>query len=448
MNYIEHNTEELAEHSPYKSFGKIYQIRRPTRVKLWFWCIMLVLVLVLFLPWTQNIRSNGQTTTFRPDQRPQELNSIIAGRITKWYVREGQTVQAGDTLVQLAEVKADYLDPNLLQRTQEQLVAKEAAVAGYDSKIKTTDLQLEALKEAQVLKIKGLQNKIRQQSQKIRSDSADAMAAQNEFGISTAQLKRQKALYDSGLVSLTQLEQRNQAFQNSLAKRTSTDIKFQNAKQEMLLLQIDLNSANQEYFEKIAKTQGERFSAISAKATGEGDIAKMKNIYQSYAIRQGMYFILAPQTGQVVQAQKQGIGEVVKEGEFILKIVPQNPDFAIEFLVEPMDLPLVTLGQRVRFMFDGFPAVVFSGWPNASIGLFSGRVAAVENTVTSKGKYRILVIPDPKTKPWPPQLQVGIGAKAVILLKDVPLWYELWRSINGFPPDYYKSDSKEKEKKK
>jgi len=25
----------------------------------------------------------------------------------------------------------------------------------------------------------------------------------------------------------------------------------------------------------------------------------------------------------------------------------------------------------------------------------------------------------------------------MVLLKDVPIWYELWRQINGFPPDYY-----------
>jgi hypothetical protein len=22
------------------------------------------------------------------------------------------------------------------------------------------------------------------------------------------------------------------------------------------------------------------------------------------------------------------------------------------------------------------------------------------------------------------------------MLKDVPIWYELWRQFNGFPPDY------------
>jgi hypothetical protein len=33
---------------------------------------------------------------------------------------------------------------------------------------------------------------------------------------------------------------------------------------------------------------------------------------------------------------------------------------------------------------------------------------------------------------------MGGGANGIALLKDVPIGYELWRNINGFPPEYYK----------
>jgi hypothetical protein len=48
-----------------------------------------------------------------------------------------------------------------------------------------------------------------------------------------------------------------------------------------------------------------------------------------------------------------------------------------------------------------------------------------------------LVVEDKNDKPWPRQLRLGTGASGIALLKDVPIWYELWRNINGFPPDYY-----------
>jgi hypothetical protein len=102
-----------------------------------------------------------------------------------------------------------------------------------------------------------------------------------------------------------------------------------------------------------------------------------------------------------------------------------------------MDLPLVAVGREVRFLFDGWPALVFSGWPGLSYGTFKGKVFAIDNTINDKGKYRILIAPDEGEKPWPEALRPGSGAKGIALLNDVPLWYELWRQLNGFPPDYY-----------
>jgi multidrug resistance efflux pump len=222
-----------------------------------------------------------------------------------------------------------------------------------------------------------------------------------------------------------------------LAKKVSAENKLANERQEQTILEIEQNSIRQSYAEKIAKTQGDQLQALSEAAGGEAETAKLQNLYASYSIRNDMYFILAPQDGQVINARKAGIGEIVKEGERILDIVPDQMQKAVELFISPVDLPLVNLGQSVRFWFDGFPAIVFSGWPQASYGTFGGIIAAVERNVNEDGKFRILVAEDPKEKPWPVQLRMGAGAQGMALLKDVPIWYELWRNINGFPPDYY-----------
>ena len=106
--------------------------------------------------------------------------------------------------------------------------------------------------------------------------------------------------------------------------------------------------------------------------------------------------------------------------------------------VRPVDLPLLARGQKVRLLFDGFPAIVFSGWPEASYGTFGGEVAAIENSLSSNGSYRVLIKEDTSDKQWPNQLMMGTGAQGIALLKNVPIWYELWRNINGFPPEYYR----------
>ena len=62
-----------------------------------------VLVLIaLFLPWTQNISGTGSVTTLKPDQRPQTVHNAIAGRIEKWFVQEGDYVKKGEIIATIA----------------------------------------------------------------------------------------------------------------------------------------------------------------------------------------------------------------------------------------------------------------------------------------------------------------------------------------------------------
>ena len=118
--------------------------------------------------------------------------------------------------------------------------------------------------------------------------------------------------------------------------------------------------------------------------------------------------------------------------------MPANYELAVEMYVKPIDLPLLEKGQQVRLQFDGWPAIVFSGWPNTSYGTYGGEVFAIDNFISENGMFRVLVAPDPDDYQWPSALRVGTGANNLVLLKNVPVWYELWRQINGFPPDYYK----------
>jgi multidrug resistance efflux pump len=439
MSFIDTKIEDHINHPKIKSFGQIYRIGRNSRVKYWTFGVLIVLLAFLFLPWTQNISARGGVTTLRQEQRPQQLNTIIPGKVTKWFVKEGDFVNKGDTIIQLSEIKDDYLDPNLLNRTKEQLTAKEMSVESYKSKVGTAETQIEALNQGRILKISQIENKIRQQRMKVQADSMDMIAATNDYTFASRQFVRAKNMHDSGLISLTQFEQRNVANQNASAKKTSAEIKYLNARQELGILQLELNGTIQDYNEKISKASGDRFQSLSQIATGQGDIAKLQNQYMNYDVRSKLYFITAPQSGQVIRAKKAGIGEIVKDGEMIVEIVPKEIQYAVEMFVRPLDLPLLDTGQKVRFMFDGFPAVVFSGWPQASIGTFGGKVAAVESSVSENGKFRVLVKEDEGDRKWPPQLKMGAGANAFALLKDVPVWYELWRNINGFPPEYYEN---------
>lgn len=422
---------------PLKSFDQIYKINDDGRVRRWFVGFCLFMMAVLFLPWTQNIKSKGNITTLYQEQRAQDINSPIPGKIARWSVKEGDFVKKGDTILQITEIKEDYLDPNLINRTRQQLEAKKGTIGYYEKKAATAGVQMGALRTAKQLKIDQLTNKLKQLDNKLEGERAELEAATNEFNLAKNQYERQQKMYDEGLVSQTQLQQRNIAFQNALAKRVMVDNKLAQTQQEVINTRIEQNSVEQEYAEKISKAEGDQFQSMSNIATGEGEVAKLENQVSNYTIRNDMYTILAPQDGQVVQASKAGIGEILKDGERIAVIVPTRVHYAVEMFVESVDLPLISIGQKVRFMFDGFPAIVFSGWPNNSYGTFGGKIVAFENSIGPNGLFRVLVAEDSTDKDWPQQLKLGTGAQGIALLKDVPVWYELWRNINGFPPDYY-----------
>ena len=90
----------------------------------------------------------------------------------------------------------------------------------------------------------------------------------------------------------------------------------------------------------------------------------------------------------------------------------------------------------------------FSGWPNNSYGTFAGKVFAIDNFISENGKYRVLVSQDPDDEEWPEELRVGGGANSLVLLNNVRVYYELWRQLNGFPPDYYSKEKPEQVKQK
>lgn len=430
-----------------KSLENIYHINKKSNVAKWFLFTFLAFVFIMFLPWTQNIKTQGNVNTLFQEQRPQKLNSPIPGRIIKWYVKNGDVVKKGDTILQISEIKDDYLDPFLVERTQEQVQAKKGVREYYNAKISTTENQIAAITASKDLKLNQIKIKIAQLQNKLKAEQAELTAVNNELKIAQDQLNRQNKMYEEGLVSLTQLQQRNVSYQNALAKKTSAENKLAQTQQEITAQNIEQNAVIQEYTEKLSKTEGDRFQSMGQVAGSTGDIAKLENQVATYKVRKGLYYILATQDGQITQLTKAGIGEIVKDAETIGIIVPKKIDYIAEIYVKPVDLPLIRENQKVMLTFDGFPAIVFSGWPNSSYGTFSGKIIAIENSISENGLFKAIVAEDKTQKRWPPNMKIGTGASGIAILNDVPIWYEIWRNINGFPPDYYQVNTQKNEKK-
>ncbi len=439
LNISENSIIQKIDVKAYKSFDFI-QRSKSKRAAIWpFISLLVIFVLCVFLPWTQNIGSKGYVTTLSPEQRPQAIQSIIGGRIEKWYIQEGDLVDVGDTIAHISEVKTDYFDPDLIRNTEGQLDVKNQSVQFYLEKTSALETQLVTLKKALNLKKAQWKNKIRQINNKIEIDSIDLEAYKLGLSISEDQKRRIGNLYRNGLKSKTDLQEKEAKNQQALAKVNVQKNKLVNSKRELENAEIELLTVEQDYLNKMAKIRSDIQSAKTYEMEGRASALKLKNKLTNYKERKTFYFITAPQSGYITKTIRKGLGEIIKDGAELATIVPDNYTLAADVYVKPQDIPLIKIGDVVQLKFDGWPAIVISGWPETSTGVFQGEIVAIDRYIGDNGLYRVMVSESESTRKWPKQLSIGTGLNAFILLNEVPIWYEVWRQLNAFPPDFYRN---------
>lgn len=212
------------------------------------------------------------------------------------------------------------------------------------------------------------------------------------------------------------------------AARQATETARLNMERQRRLLEQGLTS-------RVAYERAQiRVNELSAK---ENEAEAALNQARIAVTRQTTQQVVAPQNGTILGIQAGDMGTLVRAGDVIAEFVPQVANPAVELYVSGLDASLVTPGRKARVMFEGWPAVQFGGWPEVAVGTFGAIVNTVDPVVSTNGRFRVLLIPDPNDAPWPSNayLRFGAQARGWILLDTVSIGYELWRRLNGFPPE-------------
>ena len=393
--------------------------RGRTYRRYWLPGFALVLVGVMFLPWQQNVQGRGELTALSPADRAQDVPSVVGGTITEWLAGEGDRVTRGQLLARSGEVKDEYLDPNTGARYREQLEAKRSAIGAKQSKVAALRDQLEAMQRQREFSVAQAANVVTQYEAALAAAVADSAVAVD-------QLQRRERLAADGLSSTNDLQSSRLRAQQAIAHAIEKKNDLENAV-------IKARAVVSEYAEKQAKVRSDIEGTLAEVSEGTAEASKLQNTVSNLSERTARFEIRAPQDGFVIKAVRAGIGEQVKAGEAVVTIQPASPRMAAAVFVKAVDVPLLSVGRRVRLEFDGWPALQFSGWPRVAVGTFGGLVAVVDRVSGPDGKFRVLVTPDPEDTPWPAELRQGSGVFAWAMLDEVRLGYELWRQVNGFP---------------
>jgi multidrug resistance efflux pump len=367
------------------------------RVMIGSFATLVALALVLmFAPWRQTVAGSGQITAFSPNARPQSVESQIPARIPSWQIDEGDVVAAGDTIATLEDISSGYMDNSFVDRI--------ATSRSNELAVLRIEVQTARQKQLQA------QQKLRAAQAKFDNTVAETATARERY-------RRIEALYRDGLSSLRAFE--------------SEQLDLQKARTDSISASADLEAAQQDV-EAARLTVRSRQSKLASRRA-ELDL-KLENAQE----RQAASVVRAPIDGTIARINRAGPGETVKEGGQLAIIVPTTGDQAAELFVNSVDAAIVEPGRRVQLQFSGFPALQFSGFPGTSIGTFSGTVRIIDPVDDGTGRYRLLVVPDTSgSRPaWPDDsyLRQGSSVTGWVLLSNVSLGYEIWRRINGLPP--------------
>ncbi|MGD9573319.1 MAG: HlyD family secretion protein, partial [Thermoleophilia bacterium] len=360
-------------------------------VRRWILGLLAVVVVILFLPWQQFVRGTGVVTALAPADRPQVANAVVGGRIVSWHVAEGDLVQAGDLLVTLEEAKQEYLDPRTADRISEQVDATDAAAEAKARKAASLAAQIEALERARVLAGEQAVASLEQARLTVAVDSAQVAVARIDSVQAGRQLAAREQLHAQGLLSLVDMEAARSRAQSAFAGIVKAENALAKSRASLRKAELDVAAVAAEYDDKLAKARADRAATLAEVSEAAGSLARLRNSEANIRLRQGLYEVRAPRDGYVVQAVRAGVGEVLKEGEAMVTIMPANPPLAVALQVRPMDVPLLSPGRKVRLQFDGWPALQVAGWPSVAVGTFGGVIQVVDQVVSPGGTYRVLV---------------------------------------------------------
>ena len=368
--------------------------------------VLLVLSLVV-VPWQQSVRGSGRVIAFNPLDRRANIEAPVEGRVRRLNVVENQVVKQGDVL---AEIQDN--DPNLLLNLRLQHDAAVARKAAAQQRIVDLDLQIESQELAKPQAVDAAQQRVNAEQFVVETNDINA--------------RRMEQLLSTGDISRRDWE--------------LTKLALDSARANLAAAKAVLERTARDYDATISSTKASRGLAEADLAAATRDIAAI-DIQISKSEQQ---VVLAPRDGIVLNVAATE-GAYLKPGSPICVLIPQTEERFVEAWIDGMDMPLVAprgseagsgVGSRVRLQFEGWPAVQFVGWPSVAVGTFGGEVMSIDAVDDGAGRFRIVIRPDPDDAPWPgtQYLRQGVRVKAWVLLRTVPLWQEVWRQLNGFPP--------------
>jgi len=372
----------------------------------------------------------------RPSGSVQLVQHFEGGIVSEIYAKEGEVVEAGAPLVKLRPIAAEADLAQLKIRRANFQMSKERLSALIDgrqpdfgilasSHPKLARQQMEQMETAHIQKEKERETlalRIEQRESELEALKLQTVSLNKQVIIQKRQLKIKQDLMKEGLVSRVALLDSKTAYQRTLSEsasikgqRKSAEKKYHEAR--VALLELDANTKK--------AMQEERLKTSSELAELNETVAKHEDKVTRLIVR-------APVRGLVQELPQKAIGEVVKPGDLVAKVVPLNQELVAEVQVQPADIGHIKLGATTEVKVTTYDyaryGAITGTLKHISASTFQTEkgepyykaVIALDNSFVGKGKSKRDVLPGMVV-----QADIITGAKSLTKYMLKPVYRSL-----------------------
>lgn len=402
---------------------------RTQRLARWLLVLIAVVIVALgWLPWQQSARGVGGVIALDPQERQQTITSPAKGLVLRVSegLTEGAAVRQGDVLMEIQPLAA-----GLAATLEQQIRDFEAKLTNTDKKIQLYEEMVGSLIEARDFAVGAAEAMVRAAEAKLRAKQQTVPAYASKELQTQQFYNRNLSLFRQGVKPEKDVEKAKQEWDLARAELEALHSEVESAEEEVRSKQDELEQKRSE-----AQSKVDQYRALVEDARGDKNtLLKERRDLEIKRSELERLVIRAPRDGRIFRVPVFERGQTVKEGDFLMTLVPDFTQPAVELWVAGNDMPLIRPGDRVRLQFQGWPALQFAGWPSVAVGTFGGEVIQVDPADDGKGNFRVVVGPTAEDA-WPDDryLRQGVRANGWVMLRTVSLGYEFWRQMNGFPP--------------
>lgn len=362
----------------------LYEDKNPNKflgLRVVVWAIGIVLV--VFAVWAnwavldQITRAPGSVIS---SSKTQVIQSMDGGTIEALYVREGDTVEAGQVLVQFDKTRSEaaYLESRARMAGLIATVARlEAEVLGTPLRFPPQVRKYPEFVEAQTMLYRKRQSAI---TEDIKSLKGMMALTQKELAMTEPLLKRG----DVSLTDVLRLERQLAEIGSQVTNRQNKY--FQDAQAELSKAQEDLAGVEQNL----------------AQRKSQLDVTELR----------------APLRGIVKNVRITTQGGVVRAGEEVMQIVPLEEDLVIQAKVSPSDIAFLRSGQAVSVKIDAYDYTIYGDLPG-KLTYISADTLSEDLRQGEQPYFRVMVRTDGRRFSARPaeQLDIQPGMTATIEIK-------------------------------